>query len=80
VRLVLRPEGGLAAGPRGEFPGRGASLHPREACVKAALASGAFMRAFRGRRPSQDAAAITALVLAGNTITVVPNLPFSPGT
>jgi len=80
VRLALRPDGTLSVGPRGGFPGRGASLHPREACVKAALSSGGFLRAFRGRRPSDDPAAIMALVLACNTITVVPNLPFPPGT
>jgi len=79
VRVVLRPDGGLAVGARGAFPGRGASLHPSEACVKAALAGGAFLRAFRGRRPSGDLPTITALVLAHNTITVVPNLPFPPG-
>jgi len=79
VRVVLREDGELVTGPRGGFRGRGASLHRSEACVKAALASGAFQRAFRGRRPVGDPATVTALVLACNKITVDPNLPFPPG-
>ena len=55
VRLVLAADGRLLAGPRrGRSPGRGASLHLAESCVRAALATDAFVRAFRGRRPSSD--------------------------
>jgi len=55
ARLVLAPDGSLSAVPsRGGHPGRGASLHPTEACVRAAIAADAFVRAFRGRRPSRD--------------------------
>ena len=46
VRLVVGA-GQLRAGPRGDQPGRGASIHPKEACVVAAIKSHAFARAFR---------------------------------
>lgn len=55
VRLVV-VEGRLRAGPRrGQF-GRGASIHPREACVKTAVKIRAFARAFRmpGLEPIGD--------------------------
>jgi N utilization substance protein A len=48
VRLVLvqdRP----TVDARRALPGRGASLHANEVCVRAALAQGGFGRAFRRR-------------------------------
>ena len=47
VRLVLA-DGVLRAGQRASHPGRGASIHPSEACVVAAVRTHAFARAFRG--------------------------------
>jgi predicted RNA-binding protein YlxR (DUF448 family) len=46
VRLVV-VKGRLHPGPRAGQAGRGASIHPREACVAAAAKSRAFARAFR---------------------------------
>jgi len=46
VRLVL-VDGQPVVDERRVLPGRGASLHPREACVRAALGHGALARAFR---------------------------------
>jgi predicted RNA-binding protein YlxR (DUF448 family) len=40
-------DGRLRVGARSGQPGRGASIHPREACVAAAVRSRAFARAFR---------------------------------
>ena len=62
VRLVV-VEGSLRAGPRRAQSGRGASIHPREACVKTAAKIRAFARAFRmpGLEPIGDDA-VQALV------------------
>ncbi|MEO5766825.1 MAG: YlxR family protein [Polyangia bacterium] len=46
VRLVLR-NGQVSPAPRTRRSGRGASIHPREACVVAAVRTRAFARAFR---------------------------------
>jgi len=46
VRLVAEGES-VRPAPRRGRRGRGASLHPDPACLKAALASGALQRAFR---------------------------------
>lgn len=47
---------------RGQNGGRGASVHPRAACVQRAVASGAFSRAFRARAlPSAE----TVVALSG---------------
>jgi predicted RNA-binding protein YlxR (DUF448 family) len=46
VRLVTE-DGRLRPGPRAGHPGRGASIHPRESCVVAAVERRAFARAFR---------------------------------
>ena len=46
VRLVVI-DGRLRVGPRGGQSGRGASIHPREACVMKAVKTRAFARAFR---------------------------------
>jgi predicted RNA-binding protein YlxR (DUF448 family) len=46
VRLVV-VGARVRPGPRKNQPGRGASIHPRDACVTAALKSHAFARAFR---------------------------------
>ncbi|MQY15986.1 hypothetical protein SRB5_61780 [Streptomyces sp. RB5] len=37
--------------PRGTLPGRGAYLHPAEACLDLAVRRRAFIRAFRARGP-----------------------------
>ena len=47
VRLVL-VDGQVRAGARSAHPGRGASIHPAEVCVAAAVKSHTFDRAFRG--------------------------------
>jgi uncharacterized protein len=57
ARLALAEVDAGTSGPRivawgattGRPPGRGASLHPDESCVRVALKSGAFARAFRSR-------------------------------
>jgi predicted RNA-binding protein YlxR (DUF448 family) len=46
VRLVI-VDARLRVGARSGQPGRGASLHPNEACIAAAVRSRAFGRAFR---------------------------------
>ena len=46
VRLVI-VDGRLQVGARSGQPGRGASIHPEEACIAAAVRSRAFGRAFR---------------------------------
>ena len=46
VRIVVI-DGRLRVGPRGGQAGRGASIHPREACVLNAVKKHAFTRAFR---------------------------------
>ena len=48
VRLVLI-EGQPTVDPRRRLPGRGASVHPTEVCVNAAVRQGGFARAFRRR-------------------------------
>jgi uncharacterized protein len=47
LRVVRRPDGDVVADPSGREPGRGAYLHPSEACVEAALARGGLARALR---------------------------------
>jgi len=48
VRLVLL-DGQLVVDRRRALPGRGASIHPNDACVAAAIRQGGFGRAFRCR-------------------------------
>ena len=48
VRLVLA-EGRITVASRTAREGRGASIHPREACVVAAVRTHAFARAFRAQ-------------------------------
>jgi predicted RNA-binding protein YlxR (DUF448 family) len=49
ARVALRDEKLVVWGPgRARPSGRGASLHPDAACLRAALRTGAFARAFRG--------------------------------
>ena len=48
VRLVLAEGRVTVAGPKARA-GRGASIHPREACVVAAVKTHAFARAFRAQ-------------------------------
>ncbi|MCO6006465.1 YlxR family protein [Actinoallomurus purpureus] len=46
LRLVVI-EGSIVPDPRGRLPGRGASLHPDQACLELAERRRAFSRAFR---------------------------------
>jgi len=48
VRLVL-VDGQVVVDRRRALPGRGASIHPNDACVEAAVRHGGFGRAFRCR-------------------------------
>ncbi|MEO9246744.1 YlxR family protein [Citricoccus nitrophenolicus] len=64
VRLVLDGvTGSRSVVPdwRRRMPGRGAWLHPDDACLQAALKRGAFNRAFRGR---VDATSLAGLLAA----------------
>jgi predicted RNA-binding protein YlxR (DUF448 family) len=47
VRLVRTAEGGVVIDPTGKAAGRGAYLHDRWSCWKAALANGALENALR---------------------------------
>ena len=47
IRVVRSPAGEVAVDPSGRAPGRGAWVHPRPACVEAALTRGALARALR---------------------------------
>jgi predicted RNA-binding protein YlxR (DUF448 family) len=49
ARLALRDGRVVVWLGRGRPPGRGASIHPTEACVREAVRQGAFARAFRAR-------------------------------
>jgi len=67
VRVVLvddRPTVLASLEARRRRVGRGASLHAREACVRAALAQGAFGRAFRRRVVVVEAAELLSEVMA----------------
>jgi|SRR3954471_17221817 predicted RNA-binding protein YlxR (DUF448 family) len=67
VRLVLvndRPTVLSSVDPRGTRAGRGASLHASEPCVRAALAQGAFGRAFRRRVLVVEVAELLSEVMA----------------
>jgi predicted RNA-binding protein YlxR (DUF448 family) len=48
VRFVRTGSGELAADPGAVLPGRGAYVHPSEACWQAAVKKRAFARALRG--------------------------------
>ncbi len=50
LRVVVRG-GGLTPDPRRRLPGRGASLHPTEECLQAAVRRRAFPRALRSSTP-----------------------------
>ncbi|MQA35551.1 YlxR family protein [Modestobacter roseus] len=50
LRVVVR-DGGLTPDPRRRLPGRGASLHPTEECLRAAARRRAFPRALRSSVP-----------------------------
>jgi len=59
-RLVrLRIEGERVVIDRDRKGGRGAWLHPSEACLEKAVRRRALARAFRGRAASIDAAALS---------------------
>jgi uncharacterized protein len=63
VRLALCAGEVVLVAPRGARPsGRGAWLHAREACVRAALKTRAFDRAFRARVAAPDADRLWAAV------------------
>jgi predicted RNA-binding protein YlxR (DUF448 family) len=71
VRLVVAGSSVVAVrGGRGGRPGRGASVHPRQACVEAALKTRAFGRAL-GRdvavpQSGGAAAELAQSILSGN--------------
>jgi len=67
VRLVVRDgRVEIAAAGRGARSGRGASIHPTEACARAAIKQRAFGRAFRRAvdGPGESAAEVAAFTLA----------------
>jgi hypothetical protein len=47
IRVVRSPAGEVEADPSGSSPGRGAYVHPDEACIGAALDRGGFARGLR---------------------------------
>jgi predicted RNA-binding protein YlxR (DUF448 family) len=59
----LHVEGGVVVGGRGE--GRGAWLHPRDACLEQAVRRRAFVRAFRDSSVRADPRVLRDL-LTGN--------------
>jgi uncharacterized protein len=54
VRLVRSVSGEPAVDPTGRAPGRGAYLHRRPECVRAAVRRGALARALRASRPAEE--------------------------
>jgi predicted RNA-binding protein YlxR (DUF448 family) len=54
----LRIEGACVVVDREGMGGRGAWLHASEGCLDRAIRRRSFVRAFRGREPSADAAAL----------------------
>jgi predicted RNA-binding protein YlxR (DUF448 family) len=49
VRLGLEPDGRVTPRVGKRLSGRGASLHPSQECVREAVRTGSFARAFRRR-------------------------------
>ena len=47
LRFVLGPDGQLVPDVGRKLPGRGVSVHPRGACLVAAVRRGGFARGFR---------------------------------
>jgi hypothetical protein len=47
LRVARRPDGRVVVDPTGREPGRGAYVHPRPACVDAAIGRGGLSRALR---------------------------------
>ena len=60
VRLVADGDGGARVDRMGSAPGRGAYLHPGRACVEAAIARGALVRALRMGLNEHGAATLRA--------------------
>jgi predicted RNA-binding protein YlxR (DUF448 family) len=59
VRIVRRQDGVLQVDPAGREPGRGAYLHPDQACVARAERSGGLARALRSGPEAVRAASLT---------------------
>lgn len=47
IRVVRSPRGDVQADPSGSSPGRGAYVHPEDACIDRALDRGGLARALR---------------------------------
>lgn len=47
IRVVRSPAGDVEADPSGSSPGRGAYVHPDQACIDAALDGGGLARGLR---------------------------------
>jgi predicted RNA-binding protein YlxR (DUF448 family) len=58
ARLALRDGRVVVWRGRRRPSGRGASIHPREACVREAVRQGAFARAFRARVEGMETVAL----------------------
>jgi predicted RNA-binding protein YlxR (DUF448 family) len=56
LRLTVDPDGSVVVDPSGWQPGRGAYLHRDRACMDAALARGALVRALRVEAAKDPAA------------------------
>jgi len=55
MRLTLGTQGEVLVDRGTRAPGRGAYLHPREACIQKATSKGQLQRAFKGKaRPGAD--------------------------
>jgi predicted RNA-binding protein YlxR (DUF448 family) len=58
VRLVRAPDGSVDVDPTGRRPGRGAYVHPIDACIEAAVPRG-IARALRTGISMQQASRLT---------------------
>ncbi|HEX8100073.1 MAG TPA: YlxR family protein [Actinomycetota bacterium] len=58
VRVVRRPDGEIAFDPTGHAPGRGAYLHPSDACVRRAVRANGIARALKIAMSAQRAASL----------------------
>jgi uncharacterized protein len=62
VRLVRSSSGSIRIDPDGRAPGRGAYVHPSDACVDLALRRGALARALRTSVGSDEARKLRGIV------------------
>jgi hypothetical protein len=60
IRVVRSPAGEVEVDPSGSSPGRGAYVHPDEACVDAALDRGGIARGLRIGLPPEGAVRLRA--------------------